>query len=561
MGMFTGPEIDASSPLPPPSVAELLALYGDRHACAAHLLCDRHDPAAIAYTIVAPDLTSSSLSFGDLRRESERLAAGLHSLGVRAGTRVATLMGKSRRYLVSVLAIWRLGAVHVPLFTAFATPAIAFRLGASRCKWVICDAAQRPKLSIEGVADDPPWHVITTGQTDATSIGYAELLERNLPGLQATGTGADWPIVEIYTSGTTGTPKGVIVPLRALAAFHAYARYGLDLRTDDVYWNAADPGWAYGLYYAVLAALATGTRSLIFEGGFAVEPTFEILRRFAITNFAAAPTVFRALRASGLAPPPGLRLRCLSSAGEPLTPEVNEWSRSALGLAVHDHYGQTETGMLINNHHHVALRRPLKHGSMGQSMPGWKAAILREDSDELASPGEAGRVAIDLNASSLAWFSGYVRDASRSAERFSGDRRWYFTGDAGLMDEDGYVYFSARDDDVIIMAGYRIGPFEVESVLVAHPVVAECAVVAAPDEVRGEVLEAFIVLRSGCAVTDELTPELQEWVKRRYAAHAYPRRVHYVDSLPRTPSGKVQRYVLRRRLRQERLMADSAQPS
>jgi acetyl-CoA synthetase len=521
-------------------------------------LCDRHHPAAIAYTVVAPDLTCADLTYGDLRCESERLAAGLHSLGVRPGTRVATLMGKSRRYLVSVLAIWRLGAVHVPLFTAFGTPAIVFRLATSRCKWVVCDGQQRPKLVAEDMAADSAWQVITTGQTDTASIGYDELLERNRPEIQTVATGGDWPIVEIYTSGTTGAPKGVIVPLRALASFHAYARYGLDLRADDVYWNAADPGWAYGLYYAVLAALATGTRSVIFEGGFAVEPTFEILRRFAITNFAAAPTVFRALRSSGLTPPQGLRLRCLSSAGEPLTPEVNEWARSRLNLAVHDHYGQTETGMLINNHHHRELRRPLKAGSMGQSMPGWKAAILRADSDEAAVPGEPGRVAIDLHASPLAWFAGYVRDPGRSAERFSRDRRWYFTGDAGFMDQDGYIHFSARDDDVIIMAGYRIGPFEVESVLVAHPAVVECAVVAAPDEVRGEVLEAFVVLRNAHALSDELTVELQDWVKRRYAAHAYPRRVHYVESLPRTPSGKIQRYVLRRQLREDRLIEGSA---
>jgi acetyl-CoA synthetase len=550
--------MDASLQQAPEGIAELLAAYGDQQASAAHLLCDRHDQGAVAYSIVRTDLTSTDLTYGDLRRESERLAAALHSLGVRPGTRVATLMGKGQRYLVSVLAIWRLGAVHVPLFTAFASSAIAFRLGASRCKWVICDGAQRPKLATEGMLPDPPWQVITTGDSDASSIGYEELVARNLPLTAPARLGGDWPIVEIYTSGTTGTPKGVIVPLRALASFHAYARYGLDLRADDVYWNAADPGWAYGLYYAVLAALATGARGVIYEGGFAVESTFEILRRFGVTNFAGAPTVFRALRASGIAPAPGLRLRCLSSAGEPLTPEVNEWAASALGLAVHDHYGQTESGMLINNHHHPQQRRPLKRGSMGHSMPGWKAAILRSDSDELARPGEVGRVAIDLHASPLAWFAGYVRDPDRSAERFSGDRRWYYTGDAGRMDEEGYIYFSARDDDVIIMAGYRIGPVEVESVLVAHPAVSECAVVAAPDEVRGEVLEAFVVLRNGCAASDELTAQLQGWVKRGYAAHAYPRRVHYVEHLPRTPSGKVQRYVLRRQLREHRRAEDSA---
>jgi acetyl-CoA synthetase len=551
--------MDQSPENPPERVAALLALYGDRQASAAHLLCDRHDPAAIAYTLVAPDLSSVDLTYGDLRSASERFAAGLSSLGVRAGDRVATLMGKGRQYLVTVMAIWRLGAVHVPLFTAFATPAIAFRVTASRCKVIVCDPAQRPKLMLDAdVREESPWQVITTGAADAGAIAYEDLIASDSSGVRAAALGGDAPIVQIYTSGTTGTPKGVVVPLRALSSFHVYAQYGLDLRPDDVYWNAADPGWAYGLYYAVLGALTTGTHSILFEGGFAVEATFDILGRYNVTNFAAAPTVFRAMRSSGISPAAGLRLRCLSSAGEPLTPEVNEWSRVALNLAVHDHYGQTETGMLINNHHHAALRQPLKKGSMGQAMPGWKAAILKADKDEPTLVGESGRVAIDLRGSPLAWFEGYVRDPARSAERFSADRRWYFTGDAGFMDEEGYVYFSARDDDVIIMAGYRIGPFEVESVLVTHPAVGECAVVAAPDEVRGEVLEAFVVLRKECKSFDVLTAELQDWVKRRYAAHAYPRRVHYVDSLPKTPSGKVQRFVLRRQLKELCLTEGSA---
>jgi acetyl-CoA synthetase len=260
--------------------------------------------------------------------------------------------------------------------------------------------------------------------------------------------------------------------------------------------------------------------------------------------------VFRALRASGLKPPPGLRLRCASSAGEPLTPEVNEWAESALGVCVHDHYGQTEMGMLINNHHHASLRRPLKRGSMGQAMPGYKVVILDSQADVPAPRRETGRVAIDLSESALAWFGGYVDDTVRSAERFRGEGRFYVTGDSGRMDDDDYVYFCSRDDDVIIMAGYRIGPFEVESVLALHPAVSECAVVAVPDPVRGEVLEAVIVLRNGCASSDHLTIELQDWVKHRYAAHAYPRRVHYRDNLPKTPSGKLQRFVIRKQLRE-----------
>jgi len=182
---------------------------------------------------------------------------------------------------------------------------------------------------------------------------------------------------------------------------------------------------------------------------------------------------------------------------------------------------------------------------MGHPMPGWSAAILKADKDEPASVGAMGRIAIELRSSPLAWFKGYVDNPARTAEKFTSDGRWYITGDTGRMDKDGYFCFSARDDDVIIMAGYRIGPYEVESVLITHPTVSECAVIAVPDTIRGESLQAVVVLRAGAIPSDELTNELQLWVKRRYAAHAYPRRVHYADHLPKTVSGKIQRFLLR----------------
>jgi acetyl-CoA synthetase len=256
------------------------------------------------------------------------------------------------------------------------------------------------------------------------------------------------------------------------------------------------------------------------------------------------------MRTSGIAPS-NIKLRCASSAGEPLTPEVNEWSIAAFGVAVHDHYGQTEMGMLINNHHHPALHKPLKAGSMGQSMPGWTAVVLREQSDELASPMEVGRVALDMTASPLAFFKGYYNDPAKSAEKFAGNGRWYLTGDTGFVDADGYFHFSSRDDDVIIMAGYRIGPFEVESAMAMHPAVAESAVIAVPDEIRGEVIEAYVVLRKPEEASADLAGAIQQWVKTRYAAHAYPRAVHFVQTLPKTPSGKIQRFVLRQQRRAE----------
>ncbi|MEJ6011337.1 AMP-binding protein [Novosphingobium aquae] len=533
-------------------IDELIARYGARDACAAQLLCDRHDPEAIAYRVIAPELTAKPISYGELRQESEKFAAALQSLGVGPGDRVATLMGKSRQYLIALMGIWRLGAVHVPLFTAFAPPAIALRLLGSKAKAVICDQAQRHKLVPgDDIPADAPWQVISTGEASEGQLSFDRMIDEARPGIAAAVVGGDAPLIHVYTSGTTGNPKGVIVPLRALASFHAYAEFGFDLRADDVFWCAADPGWAYGLYFGILATFLTGTPSILLEGGFSPDTTLAVLAGEGVTNFAAAPTVYRALRSSGLRPASPLHLRCASSAGEPLTPEVNEWAQEALGVTVHDHYGQTEAGMLINNHHHPLIRRPVMSGSMGQAMPGWTATILHVDRDEEVGPNQMGRVAMVLPDSPLAWFRGYDGDPAKSAEKFAGGGRWYLTGDTGMVDDEGYFHFSARDDDVIIMAGYRIGPFEVESTIATHPAVAETAVIAVPDEVRGEVIEAFVVLRDGFTGSAELEREVQQWVKTRFAAHAYPRTVHFASSLPKTPSGKIQRFVLKQQRRLE----------
>jgi acetyl-CoA synthetase len=411
---------------------------------------------------------------------------------------------------------------------------------------VFCDAAQEPKLRELADAAPRPWQVVTTAAGSAFALTLDDLPPAP-PVTRAEAVGGEGAIVQIYTSGTTGDPKGVVVPLRALASFHAYLEYGLDVREDDVFWNAADPGWAYGLYFGVLAPLAAGARSLMLGAGFSPELALEVLERFAVTNFAAAPTAYRAIRASGREPRRPLVLRTASSAGEPLTPDVNGWARDALGVQVRDHYGQTETGMLVNNHQHPALREAIRPGSMGKPMPGWTVTILGQDETPAAAD-ELGRVAVDLPRSPLAWFAGYAGAPASAAGKFSADGRWYFTGDMGRLDEDGYVYFTARDDDVIIMAGYRIGPFEIESVIAAHEAVAECAVIATPDEVRGELLQAVVVLRPGFGPSEDLAHDLQAWVKQRYAAHAYPRQVHFAPSLPKTPSGKVQRNLIRQQL-------------
>ena len=535
-------------------VRELLASCDAPDANAAELLCDRHPADAVAFTVVEADLSAHDLTYGHLRRESARFAAALADLGVEPGDSVAVLMGKSTELVTALLGIWRRGAVHVPLFTAFATPAIALRLEASEAKVVITDADQRSKLRPgPDLPADAPWRVVVVGGApDEGQLSFRDLLAAHQPDEPAgtsVAVGGDGPLVLLFTSGTTGAPKGVPVPVRALASFSAYLEFGLDVSPEDVFWNAADPGWAYGLYYAILGPLVAGRRSLLLHAGFSAPLTWQVVERFGVTNFAAAPTVYRSLRADPTPVPDGIRLRHASSAGEPLTPEVITWAEEHLGVPVRDHYGQTEHGMVIVNGWADPVRAPVRPGSMGRPLPGWSAAVLADDSPAPVGPGQVGRVAIKVADSPLMWFTGYAGAPDTTAERFTDDGVWYLTGDAGSVDADGHFYFSARDDDVIIMAGYRIGPFDVESVLNVHPRVVESAVIGVPDALRGEVLEAFVVLRSGDTGDEALARELRQLVRTKFAAHAHPRSVHFVEELPKTSSGKIQRFVLRQRRR------------
>ena len=525
--------------------------YGAQDACAAELLCDRHPGESVAFRVVEADLSVTLLTFGELRTRSERFAAALAGLGVQAGDAVGVLMGKSAELPVVLLGIWRLGAVHVPLFTAFAAPAIATRLEGSGARTVVADTDQVDKL--DGAMTDGV-QVIQVGGSGLVRENchhYQDLVDgaARLPAIRAARGGPNAPLLVLFTSGTTGAPKGVPVPIRALAGLTRYVIDALDVTQEDVFWNAADPGWAYGLYYAVLAPMALGRESILLHSGFSPELTWRVLSRLEVTNFAGAPTIYRALRANPAPADAPVRLRRASSAGEPLTPEVVSWSADALGVTVRDQYGQTEHGMVAANAWRDDLREEVPTGSMGRSLPGWTCAVLLDGSDEVAPAGEVGRLAIDTTASPLMWFTGYLDAPETTAERFTADGRWCLTGDTAAQDEHGLLYFSARDDDVIIMAGYRISPFDVESVLVTHDAVAEAAAVAAPDELRGEVLEAYVVLRPGWVGSPELVIELQQLVKNQFAAHAFPRTIHIVAELPKTPSGKIQRFLLRQEAR------------
>jgi acetyl-CoA synthetase len=518
--------------------------WGGGELALAAALVDGHPPDDVAYTFVEADMTLADLTYGELRERSERFAAALADLGVGPGDRVATLMAKSVDLVTALVGIWRRGAVHVPLFTAFAPPAVALRLDGSGAKVVVADDDQRAKLPDDG---DAAMIVSGGARPRPGDLSFDEILMQHQPGIAAETVAPRAPFLLIFTSGTTGTPKGVPIPVSGIGGIESYLVHGYDLRPEDVYWNIADPGWAYGLYYAIVGPLATGHRGILARAGFSAPATYRILADLGVTNFAGAPTIYRALRNDATPAPDDLRLRCLSSAGEPLNPDVIAWAEETLGVPIRDHYGQTELAMVTGNAWHPDLLAPLKPGSMGRTLPGWSVAVLDTEADEVAPDGTFGRLAIDPAKSPAMPFFGYHDAPERTAERMSGDGRWYVTGDVARRDEDGYFHFASRDDDVIIMAGYRIGPFEVESALVEHPDVAEAAVIGAPDELRGEVVEAYVVLREGREGSDALAEELKQQVKTGFAAHAYPRRVHFVDALPKTPSGKIQRYVLRDR--------------
>ncbi|WP_037144724.1 AMP-binding protein [Rhodococcoides fascians] len=521
-------------------VREIAATYNDSASNVAQLLCDRHAPDLTAVTVVSKGERAVH-TFGDLAASSTRVAVLLGEYGIGHGDRVATVMGKSADLVSVILGIWRVGAVYVPLFTAFAEEAIGSRLAEANAVIVIADRDQRHKIP------DGPW---TTGVIDDGPDGIRSHLD-SLPAspVISTPTGGNAPLVHMFTSGTTGTPKGVVHPVRYIAGWVGYLEFGLGVTAESSYWCGADPGWAYGLYTAIVAPLAAGISTTLLQGGFSPAATWSTLTELGVTDFAAAPTVYRGLRASGLVPPKDHVLQRLSSAGEPLTPEVNEWASSTLGLRVHDHYGQTELGMPIGYPHHPQLQRDISDGAMGPALPGWSMTVLQPDTDEPADPGVMGRLAVVAADSVFMTFTGYD-GASVPSDRFCGDGKYFSTGDTASIDADGIIRFSSRDDDVIIMAGYRIGPFDVESALLRQPAVVECAVIAAPDPVRGEVVEAYVVLADGVEGTDQIVADLQTWVKSHYAAHAYPRRIHLVGTLPKTPSGKIQRAELRRRRRE-----------
>lgn len=500
-------------------IDSLVSTFDASDACPAELLCDRWDRDRVAFVLVDDELNARPLTYGELADRSASLASGLAARGVGRGDCVGVLMSKREEYLLSVLALWRLGAVLVPMFTAFSTGAVRLRTEGSGARLVLTEAAYLAAVSpIEDV------------ETLVVEDDFEDLLKAT-PLASPVAVGADGLLAMLFTSGTTGKPKGVPIPVRALSAFSAYMIFGLDVADEDVFWNAADPGWAYGLYYGILGPMATGHANILANIPFSPQGVKAVMSTLGVTNFAGAPTMYRAMAKSPEFGTHGLRRA--SSAGEPLTSDIAAWAETGLGVEVRDHYGQTEHGMVIANGWHDSVRGAVKPGSMGPTLPGFAATVRDE------------QLLLSVPDSPLMFFKGYHGSPEKSAERFLDGGKWYVTGDSARADEEGHFYFSARDDDVILAAGYRIGPFDVESVLSTHDAVADVAVVGKPDEMRGEIVVAYVVTTPGRSGDETLAKELQELVRTEYSAHAYPRLVRFVESLPKTPSGKIQRNLLR----------------
>jgi len=503
--------------------------------------CDRHAlPGRIALFWEGRDGSSAIYTFSELQDKAARFANFLLTQGVRRGDKVAALLPRNVELLIMLFATWRIGAVYQPLFTAFGPKSIEHRLGGSGAKLVVTDVANRDKLS--EVADCPA--IVTVGGPKGQGIVrgdfsfWAELDNYPADCEPVLLTGED-PFLLMFTSGTTGPAKPLEVPLKAIIAFQNYTRDAVGLRPEDAFWNVADPGWAYGLYFGITGPLGMGHPITFYDGPFTVESTCRIIEKYGITNLTGSPTAYRLLIAAGEAFASKVkgRLRVVSSAGEPLNPEVIRWFADNLGVTILDHYGQTEMGMVLCNHH--GLEHPVHIGSAGFASPGHRIVVLDEQQREL-DVGQPGILALDRSQSPMFWFNGYQGFETKA---FVG--QYYLSGDTVELNPDGSISFVGRSDDVITTSGYRVGPFDVESALVEHPAVVEAAVVGKPCPERTEVVKAFVVLSARYRAEPQLAEELRLYVRKRLAAHAYPREIEFVDELPKTPSGKLQRFILR----------------
>ena len=500
----------------------------------------RERPTALALWSVSEDGREQKFSFEQLANEGRRAAHFFHSLGIRRGDRVLVILPRVPQWWIAMLGLIRLGAVPIPGTPMLTSADLRYRIETAEVSVIITDHDGAAKAeNFDGVR-------LMVGGERAGWVNFDESVRGASAAFEPELTRSDDPGILYFTSGTTGFPKMVL---------HTQASYGLahrltgelwlDLKPDDLHWNLSDTGWGkaawssfFGPWHMGACVFSTDTR-----GKFNAVAALRTLASYPISTWCAPPTALRLMVREDLSAYRFPKLRHCVSAGEPVNPEViNAW-KSATGLTIYEGYGQTETVILIANFR--SLRREVRAGSMGQPTPGFELALLDRDFNELPA-GQEGEIAIRVKPQRpLGLFSEYWRNPEENAARFCGD--WYLTGDTARRDADGYYWFVGRADDVIKSAGYRIGPFEVESALVEHPAVVEAAVVGKADAVRCQIVKAFVVLRKGHSPSDSLRAELQEHCKRVTAPYKYPREIEFVTELPKTISGKIRRIDLRQR--------------
>ena len=484
-------------------------------------------------------------TYNDVRVFSNTIGAYLRGLGIQNGDRVCLFMDRIPELYIGLIGILKIGAIAQPLFSAFGDESLFVRLENAGTSAVMTQRKHLSKLRkiIERLPDLK--HIIIVDHDEKKELKEREVAfsmeSKRVESLEIHPTRAESPSLLHYTSGTTGLPKGVQHVHYSLISQYLTAKWVLDITEQDIYWCTADPGWVTGTSYGIIAPWALGVTQCVLDSGFSADAWYRFIQKYRVSVWYSAPTAIRSLMKAGeqvVRQHDLSSLRHLISVGEPLNPEAVIWSRKVFGLAFHDSYWQTETGsIMISNYPGMKI----KPGSMGKPFPGIVGTVVNAETYEPVN--QAGTVGL------LAFRPGWpamMRAYWKNEATYNGKfkNNWYLPGDRARLDEEGYFWFVGRDDDIINTAGHLVSPFEVESVLLEHPAVAESAVVSKPDEINMEVVKAFVTLKPGFSVTSELELEIMNFIRKKLSPLAMPQEIEYVDSLPKTRSGKIMRRLL-----------------
>lgn len=481
---------------------------------------------------------SKEFTYEQLRKLSNKFANILKKYDIKKGDRVFIFLPRVPELYVSVVGTLKAGGIVGTLFPAFQPQGVGERLRKGEVKYLVTN--KELKKRVDEVRDELPnlEHMILVDDDDG--VDYQKEMEQASEDFEISKMDPEDPAIMLFTSSTSYTPiSGVVLSHKALVHQHITTKYVLDLQEEDKYWCTADPGWVTGIVYGIIGPWSMGMNTIAYEGRFSAEKWYSLIEKHKVNVWYTAPTAIRMLKASGDSHKnyDFSSLRHICSVGEALDPNSIEWFKKAFNLPVHDTYWQTETGaMVITNFPCLEI----KPGSMGKPVPGIKAMIVDDDGNELPDNTE-GNIALDPD------FPGVMIDVWNNEKMFNSyfKNNLYYTGDKGYRDKDGYFWFVGRSDDIIKTAGERVGPFEVESALADHPSVVEAGVIGKPDELRGEIIKAFVVLEKGVEQSDDLIKDIQTFVKKKLAGHAYPREIEFVEKLPKNRSGKIVRRILK----------------